>query len=294
MLVSIGVLTYKRMDNLLSLLNDMKDVTQSFEIILLNNNEDIDIYPEIASFIDRRDNISLQYIWDKTNYGVCLGRKRILDVCRTPYLILLDDDVHVPCFDELLDNVVNNFETDDSLGGAAFRILEYKNKIENRYEIPHKNKKINTSVDFYTYLMIGAGMALRVSSARKAGGFSDFLGPYGFEEVDISFKIINEKFKIKYLSKCVIEHKKSPDGRFSNKSVNYYAFVNRTLMAKKYFKRRYYYSCLLVRSVFFLLKENDFRMYVKALSVIFSFKERSVFTQDFYSYCKKVNAFLYF
>ena len=64
------------------------------------------------------------------------------------------------------------------------------------------------------------------------GNFSNTLGPYGFEEIDVAFRLINAGYKIKYLHDCIIEHKKSPDGRFSNEMVNYYALVNRTILAK--------------------------------------------------------------
>lgn len=291
--ISIGVLTYQRIEHLISLLEDLQSVDFAIEVILINNNETIDVYNDIKEYFNN-GNISLNYIWDKINYGVAKGRRRIVESCNTDYLILFDDDVHLPDVNKLLAQVQNEFDNNIDAGGIAFNIIEYTTKTNNRYEIPHKNKKINLSANFYTYLMIGAGMALRTSTVKEIGNFSNELGPYGFEEVDISFRLINNGKYIKYLCDCVVEHKKSPDGRFSSALVNYYAFINRTIIAKRHLRGRYFLSCLLVRSIFFLAKTRDLKLLLQGLKVISSFKTREPFSQNFYDYCKKVKAFLYY
>lgn len=291
--ISLGILTYKRMDFLFQLINDINKVKYKIDLIILNNNEELDNYFEVQSAIDN-PGINLIYIWNKINYGVSKGRRIIVDSCQTDYLILLDDDVHLPNINIIIEKVSDEFDADNILGGIAFNIIEFSTKKSNRYEIPHKNKNIDLEKDFFTYLMIGAGLALRRTAVKEAGNFSQLLGPYGFEEVDVSFRIINQGYKIKYVSDCLVEHKKSPDGRFSNELVNYYAFVNRTMIAKMHLKTRYFVSCLIIRSLFFLIKTRDFSLYVKALKEIMSVRVKYRFENRFYDYCKTVKAFLYY
>lgn len=293
--IAIGLLTYKRMDFLHQLLNDLNKIAHHVDLIIVNNNEDIDVFDNIKNEI-KNEKINLKYIWHKQNYGVSRGRRVIVSACESEFLILLDDDVYIRDINAICCSVMKQFDCNSSLGGVAFNIIDYKTKVANRYEIPHKNKNINRDRDFYTYLMIGAGFALRVSGVKVVGNFSESLGPYGFEEVDMSFRLINSGYTIKYLHDCLVEHKKSPDGRFSNELVNYYALVNRTCLAKLYLKNKYYLSCFIVRSLFFLIKTRNISLLLKAWREIESIEKdgNKKFSDVFYLYCKKVNAFLYY
>ncbi|MGZ0749365.1 glycosyltransferase family 2 protein [Kluyvera sichuanensis] len=293
--IAIGILTYKRMDFLYQLLNDLNKIKYDVDLIIVNNNEDVDVFDNIQQRVSN-ERINLKYIWHETNYGVSKGRRIIVSACESEFLILLDDDVYIKDINAICHNILSHFEDDLLLGGVAFNIVDYKSKTANRYEIPHKNKSVDLNEDFYTYLMIGAGLALRVAAVNYAGNFSNDLGPYGFEEIDVSFRLINSGYTIKYLHNCIVEHKKSPDGRFSNEIINYYALVNRTTLAKLYLKKRFYFSCFIVRSVFFLLKTKNIPMLFKAWREIFNVRSDAnlKFNEKFYSYCKKVNAFLYY
>lgn len=123
--------------------------------------------------------------------------------------------------------------------------------------------------DFYTYLIIGAANAISVKDAKDVGNFPDDFGLYGFEEIDLAFRLINNGGTIKYINDNVVYHKKSPDGRFDNDVINYHYFVNRTKMAKRYFKFKYYISCFIIRSLYFLIKTKNFKLY-KKLGLILS------------------------
>ncbi|HBV1475543.1 TPA: glycosyltransferase family 2 protein [Escherichia coli] len=291
--LAIGILTYKRMDYLIETLNDINKTKYEIELIILNNNEGYCVKNLILPLINNKK-IQVRYLWDKTNYGVAKGRRKIVENCSSEFLIIFDDDIFIRDINVVICNVVTEFENNPALGGIAFNILNYQTKKHCRYEIPHKNKKINLDLEFDTYLFIGAGMALRISSVLKVGNFSRDLGPYGFEEVDLAFRLINAGYVIKYHPKCIIEHKKSPDGRFSHEMVNYYAFVNRTIIAKKHLLTRYYISCFIIRSLFFLYKTGNFKLLIKGWKEIYKMKSKNSFSKKFYIYCKKVSAFLYY
>ncbi|AYM23505.1 glycosyltransferase family 2 protein [Escherichia coli] len=293
--VTIGILTYKRMDYLISLIKDLNAVKIKIDLIILNNNENIDVFNDIADILDSNF-INYKYIWNQKNHGVSEGRRIIVENCNTDYLMLLDDDIYVEDINLICRKIINSFDSDKFLGAIAFNIIDFNTKKNNRYEIPHKNKKVNLNADFYTYLIIGAGLALRTSAVKDVGNFSNTLGPYGFEEIDVAFRLINAGYKIKYLHDCIIEHKKSPDGRFSNEMVNYYALVNRTILAKKYLRKKYFISCLVIRSLFFIVKTKNIRLLFKAWAEIIKTESHASdkFKQCFYDYCKGVSGFLYY
>ncbi|EGT3628900.1 hypothetical protein FAP94_21465 [Morganella morganii] len=166
--------------------------------------------------------------------------------------------------------------------------------MNNKFEIPHKDKFVDMSKQFDTYLVIGAGHALKVSDALQAGNFADDFGLYGFEEIDLAFRIINLGRVIKYNPNCIVYHKRSPDGRFSNHKVLELYLLNRCRMAKRYLYPKYFYSCLIVRSFHYLYNTKDFWGLFKLLKIINSDKIRQPFNKCFYNYISSVKGFLWY
>ncbi|EMO6566052.1 glycosyltransferase [Proteus mirabilis] len=292
-MISIGILSYKRTDLLIETLKDIIQTKHPISLIILNNNVDLCILKDIEIILNRNNLVKLTYIHHNKNYGVAIGRRVLIEHCDTKHMILLDDDVEIPDINKIIHNVVACFHKNKDIKGIAFNIKEYGINKHNKYEIPHKNKKINMNEDFYTYLMIGAGHAVDVEVVRSIGNYPDDFGLYGFEEIDVAFRIINANYKIKYLCDCVVLHKKSPDGRFSNEKVNELAFINRTKMAKRYFSKKYFYSCLIVRSVFFLIKTKNIKLFLSLIKEIKDDKKTNKFGSQFYKYIKSVNGFIY-
>jgi GT2 family glycosyltransferase len=292
--ISIGILSYKRVDLLLETIKNIAITHYNIDLIILNNNEDIDIEGNIRVLLENANNINLRYLWFYKNLGVATGRREILSSCKTEIIIMLDDDVVIPSIDSIISNVFTEFENDNTLGGISFNIIDMTTGKHNRYEIPHKNKKIDMTNKFYTYLMIGAGHALNVPKTIEVGNYPNDFGLYGSEEIDLSFRLINEGYRIIYSPECKIIHIKSPDGRFLSATVNYQAFVNRSKIAKRYFKLRYFLSCLFVRSIYFFYKTKNVRLYIKAVKEIFKDKKRNTFDENFYKYIKSVDGFLYY
>jgi len=293
-MIAIGILSYKRTDLLVSTLKDICKTSENIELIILNNNDDFCIQEDILNVISHKNNINLKYIYDNYNYGVGKGRRKLIEECTSDYIIMLDDDVSIPNVNVLIQEVKKTFSSDDLIKGIAFNIKEFQTGLNNRYEIPHKNKNIDLTVEFNTYLMIGAGHALDVDAVKEAGNYPNDLGLYGFEEIDLSLKLINCGYHLRYNPNLVIMHKKSPDGRFSGETVNYLFFVNRTKIAKRHLKLGYFISCFFIRSIYFLLKTNNWKLYVTAVNDIRADDVRLKFNYNFYKYVRSVKGFLLF
>jgi GT2 family glycosyltransferase len=291
--ISVGLLSYKRTDLLKETIKSFVDTSFEVELVLLNNNVS-SIYEEISDFLPSKSNLTLNYLSYGKNLGVSEGRRKIVENCNSDILIILDDDVEVKGFDNIVERVLGEFHCDSNLGAAAFNIKEYSTGKNNHYEIPHKDKTVDLSEDFYTYLIIGAGNAINVKVAREVGNFADDFGLYGFEEIDLAFRIIASGRKIKYLSDCVILHKKSPDGRFHGELVNQLYFENRTRMAKRYLKAKYYFSCLIVRFFYMLVKTRNITLCVSSLRKVLRDDKNLKFDDRFYDYIRDVRGFLWF
>lgn len=289
--ISIGVLSYQRTDLLINTIKCISTTKHTIDLMVLNNNEKGCVKNEVSKELPV--NVKLRYFSDGVNHGVAKGRDLILRKCKTDFLILFDDDLHISDIDEIIESTLRVFEN-KKVYGIAYNIKEYATNKHNRFEIPHKNKKFDMTLEQDTYLMIGAGHAIRVKQAKECGGYPHDFGLYGFEEVDLALRLVNSGGEIRYSPRCVVHHKKSPDGRFSNKYVNYQGFINRTIMAKRYLLRRHYYVCLTTRSVFFLVKTKDFRLYLKALKVIHEDNVLNKFSKSFYDYIRKVKGFIWY
>lgn len=294
--ISIGLLTYKRTDLLLETIQDIVFVESSIDLIIVNNNEDTDIKEELI-FLNDFKNINLIYIWDKINYGVAKGRNKIIEVTKTPFLILFDDDVVIPNINTIINNTIQTFKYNSEVGAIAFHIKDYQTKLVNKYEIPHKNKKINLEQDFDTYLFIGAGHALKMSIIEKTGGYPDDFGLYGMEEIDLAFRIIGSSYRIRYVSDNIIYHKRSPNGRHSNDYIYYLSFLNRVKIAIHYFQWKYVVSVILVRGFYLLYRTKKISFVLTAIPEIYKEiqyrKNEQQFTNNFYRYIKDVDGFLW-
>ncbi|MCL4127085.1 UNVERIFIED_CONTAM: hypothetical protein GTU68_017508 [Idotea baltica] len=295
MKISIGILTFGRDDDFKETINCLLDIKLDIELVILNNNE---LEGGVLDYLKNilPDSIALNYAWDGVNYGVASGRRKLIEITKSDVMLLLDDDIYIENLDNKICKIKDEFIENSSLGGIAFNIKQFSNKINNKYEIPHKNKQFRLDVEQDTYLMIGAGHAIDIHKARLVDSYPNDFGLYGFEEVYLSFKLIASGFDIKYLPCCIVYHKKSPDGRFSNKSVNYLAYRNRMMIASRHLKKRYILSCFIIRTLYFLYKNGRFDEVNDV--IINSYREylykRDKFNNDFYSKIKKVNGFLWY
>ncbi|EAQ66013.1 hypothetical protein MED121_02340 [Marinomonas sp. MED121] len=293
--ISIGILTYGRDEYFFDTINCLLKIKHKIEIIVLNNNENENgIKNKIENSLPA--NIRLKYIWHGKNYGVSTGRKMLVDNTSAEVMILLDDDIYVENPNEMICFVNTEFEQDLLLGGIAFNIVEYGKNRRNRYEIPHKNKLFDQNKKQPTYLMIGAGHAIDIEKSKSVFSYPTDFDLYGFEEVYLSFKLLNNGYNIIYLPGCKIEHRKSPDGRFENKKVNFLAYRNRMKIAAKHLKLRYLVSCFLVRTIYFLLKNKSISDVIKVAKESYNdfIYHRKPFTSTFYKKIKRLNGFLWY
>lgn len=297
-MISVGILTYKRVDDISSTISELIETGSEFpiELIIVDNNP-LSMKEEIFDNVDFPEKWRLIYDCNGINKGVAGGRNRIVELATSDICIFLDDDITSINASLIVNEVENEFGNDSGLGAIAFKIVDSKTKNINFYEFPHKDKSKINKGDFYTTYFIGAGHAIRTSCFRSLGGYLDNHCMYGMEEVNLSYRLINKGYKIKYCSDISIVHKRSPDGRFSNSEVVYSSFLNKCMIAAKYMKFRYFITHMLAWSFQYIRKTNSIKRVLTTLFFIIktriTISRQQQFGSVFYEYSKHCNAWLW-
>jgi GT2 family glycosyltransferase len=141
-------------------------------------------------------------------------------------------------------------------GILAMKILYFQNKQFQLNAFPHKSfEKRKHLQSFDTYYFAGCGNIIVKEAFDKAGPFpTDFF--YGMEEYDLSYRILDAGYTIKYIANIVLLHKESPEGRQTKSDKLRGMWVNKTKVAWKYLPMPSYFTTAIMWSMFFLLNSK--------------------------------------
>lgn len=208
--VTYLVITRNRLGDTLECVKSIKKQKYSnIEIVIVDNHSDFQIREELQNSLSNIDNIKL--LLSSKNLGVSGGRNLGLINCDGDIIITIDDDAYIEdCM--LTDKVVKHFKSNDNIGALAFKILTASNREIEKGAFPSKNKKRSVDEIFETSWFIGAGHAIKHVVYNRVGLYNDYF-PYGHEELDLAFRIIDGGYKIYYFPEAVVYHKKTPTSR---------------------------------------------------------------------------------
>lgn len=165
--------------------------------------------------------------------------------------VFLDDDA-VMVDSAATGRIVDAFAASDDLGILAFCIRDHTTGELNAAEFPHPNRTPTPDERFQTTYFVGAGCAIRPEAIGSAGDFPECFDR--FEEIDLSFRIIDAGYRIEYFPEVVIEHKNDPvDQRPPNSTIRY-DLENRLMMSVRNFPWRFVLSSLLIWSGYTLYR----------------------------------------
>jgi GT2 family glycosyltransferase len=138
--------------------------------------------------------------------------------------------------------------------------------------LPNKNyDKYKDKQQFFTYYFAGGAHAIKRKVLQQAGNLPDAFF-YGMEEYDLSYRILDLGYCIKYDASIVMLHKESPAGRKPKQEKLMMMWVNKCIVAWTYLPKRFFYSTAIMWSVEYLMKTNFnvggfFKGWAKVLSV---------------------------
>lgn len=205
--VSVIILTYKREDELAECLESIlnQNYTQIEVIIIDNGNSEKTRKLIEDGFTDPRIN----YFSMDENRGVAGGRNEGVKRSSGEILVFIDDDALFPEPDAIT-QIVRRFAGSSELGVMSFKSLDYESGDPVWQEIPLKDRSLSLEKEQETSYYLGGACAIRKEVFDRVGLYSDKF-VYAFEELDLSFRIVEDGRKIIYFPAVEILHKNPPE-----------------------------------------------------------------------------------
>jgi GT2 family glycosyltransferase len=256
--IAIIIITYNRPTDMLALAMNIEKLSSKKELleeVIIVNNNSTESYDEVKSFIKENHSTPFKFIESKENLGVSRGRNFAIEQSKAPILVLIDDDAEFQDTDVLQrinDAVIEN----PHAGILAMKILYFQNRQFQINCFPHKSFKKRKGLNsFDTYYFAGCGNIIIKEAFDKARAFpTDFF--YGMEEYDLSYRVLDAGYTIKYIANIVLLHKESPEGRQTKSDKLRGMWVNKTKVAWKYLPMPSYFTTAIMWSMFFLLNSK--------------------------------------
>ena len=256
--IAIIIITYNRPADMLALAMNIEKLSSKKELleeIIIVNNNSTESYDAVKSFIQENPSTPFKLIESKENLGVSRGRNFAIDQSKAPILVLIDDDAEFQDTDAL--KRINEAVIENPLAGIlAMKILYFQNSQFQLNAFPHKSfEKRKHLQSFETYYFAGCGNIIVKEAFDIAGPFpTDFF--YGMEEYDLSYRILDAGYTIKYIANIVLLHKESPEGRQTKSDKLRGMWVNKTKVAWRYLPMPCYFTTAIMWSMFFLLNSK--------------------------------------
>ncbi|WP_058755010.1 glycosyltransferase family 2 protein [Sphingomonas endophytica] len=223
---SVVVLTYARdaiLADTLARLKECLGERDDYEVVLVDNNAERGVREALLAPFPHR-----QYLFSGHNKGVH-ARNDGFDAARGEIVVLLDDDVLVET-PAMLDLFAARFDADDRLGAITVR-KHVRGETRRRVDlIPHTRKDVDLTQPFLTFRFVGGCVAFRTACLREVGGFlPDFF--YGLEEIELSYRIIDAGWRIRYDPAVSCEELEHPSGRDAKKRVQTQRLANKYIIS---------------------------------------------------------------
>jgi GT2 family glycosyltransferase len=304
--ISFIIITYNRPEDTLELLQNiagLDDADALLQDVVLVNNASTSNYTTVKQFVQES---TLPFIYKDapSNLGVTKGRNFALQFAQGDICIFLDDDAILGNKDALKATLAS-FQTEYSLFGqkreiaiVSFKVLYYSTLEMQQNALPHKKfEQYKQKDQFYTYYFAGGAHAIKKNLLEAVGKLPEEFF-YGMEEYDLSFRLIDKGYAIKYDSSIVMLHKESPLGRKPKAAKLSMMWVNKCIVAYKYLPLKYYFSTACMWS-FQFLKETSFNLpgffssWLKVIRIPFK-EKRSPIKKEALDYLKQTDARLWY
>jgi len=225
--ISVIIVTRNRRDEVLALLGDVagRGARGGDDITVVDNGSS----DGTAAAIRERFG-SVRVIENDANRGAPAARLAGVAASAGEILVFLDDDTRVEDPD-FFERVRQAFAAHPQAGAIAFRLLDPATRRPRSFEIPGRDKD-RAGEPFETSYFIAAGCALRRAVHDSVGGMDSSL-IYGFEELDLSYRIIARGFRIYYRPEVVVLHAMSQTARPSWRRL-FYFYRNKLWISPRY------------------------------------------------------------
>lgn len=228
--VDLVLATYNRAAQLRRTLQNILTYGEGLgRIYVVNNGSTDDTRRLIEEVTDPR----VCAIHNEQNLGAAAGKNVGLRRSSADVVIVIDDDAEF-CSPWPVQEVRRAFEDDPRLAVVQFKIINNASGRVLNMEFPGRDASREANDSFLIGYFIGAGHALRKAALDDVGYYPDDFGLYAHEEVDLSYRVINGGYRMRYVPAVAVRHMKDPGGRISRGEVLYWMLYNRLVMTRKY------------------------------------------------------------
>lgn len=250
-LVTYVLATYNRPDDLSEAVDSILDQTyEHIEVVVVSNSTD-----ETSKLFEegeRFDEPNVHYHEYPGRMGVPQARNVGYDLATGEVLVTIDDDA-VLTTDDATETVVRLFGSNPDVGVIAFQCRDYRTDEVNHHETPDPPRFDMTPTEPYRATnFVGVGNAIRRDVLEKVGDYpEDFV--YGFEEMDLSFRVHESGYDILFTPEVAVWHKKSPEARRTDLETQERLVGNRIKLAIRNLPIRYVIVSTILWSIYGLL-----------------------------------------
>jgi len=252
--ISFVIATYNRKDDLRETLESVLEQSYShFEVVVVCNSDDDT--PELFARGGPFDCDEVRYFHSKERMGVPMARNTGVEKATGDVIITIDDDAILE-HPDVTQHIVDEFSQNPDLGVIAFRSENYYTReiAVKEFPDPPFNQR-SPDEPFETTFFVGVGNAIRSQVFDEVGYYQDDF-KYGVEELDLSLRIVDAGYRIKYDPKAVVLHKESPEGRLPDQEVIEKILENRIRTTIRNLPWRYVIVSTLVWSLHTLIRTN--------------------------------------
>jgi GT2 family glycosyltransferase len=270
------------------------------DVIVVNNASSAD-YTSARQYVSDNTWLPFRFIDAPSNLGVTKGRNFALGFAHGEIVIFLDDDAVLQNKDAL-EKILHSFSApglgNKEIGIVSFKVLYYDTLEMQVNGLPHKKyAAYKDKQEFFTYYFAGGAHAIQRKVLDEVGNLPEEFF-YGMEEYDLSYRVLEKGYCIKYDASIVMLHKESPLGRKTKAEKLRMMWVNKAKVAYRYLPALYFASTSVMWS-FQYLKESGFNLegYLKGWRAIFAIpkkEKRTPLSTPTIEYLEKVEARLWY
>ena len=205
--ISLVILTYKRKELVLALIDGIAKLKDSLaEIIIVDNHSEEALAAALALLHPQINVLTLN-----ENVGT-EGRNLGIAHSSSDITILLDEDVF-GLTAEHITTIKERFSQDDLLAALCFKVVHAETKAVINW-CHHKRREKFADSAFETYEITEGAVAVRRDAFLSVGGFPGHFF-ISHEGPDLALRIINSGYKVCYEPEIIVKHHQSTLGRAS-------------------------------------------------------------------------------
>jgi len=255
-IVSFVIATYNRRGDLEEAIASVLDQQyRPIEIVVVSNSTETEAEATLFESGGRFDGEPVRYLHYPERMGVPKARNIGYEHADGEFLVTLDDDA-ILADPGATERLLSLFNDHDDVAAVAFQSRSYYTHEPLLNEIPSPpDFELPPTERMRVSTFCGVGNALRQEAVLDVGAFADDF-VYGFEEQDLSIRLLDEGYDILYAPSVVVFHKKSSKGRLPEIETRINRIENRMRIAIRNLPWRYVLLTVLLWSVYGLVSSR--------------------------------------